>query len=224
MSKVEQLAQTILADLLADFTARNLTTVDLSNGYIGVAIPDLKERCCAQAEATSVDFDLALKDLEDAELIQTGPVVPFDNPPNSSIFIVGVRSKYEYASLTEKGYKAAQRAGGKKGGSSVPRVHISGGTFHQSPIGVGTHVTQIIAGSIGDPPVFLDLRKAIEVSTVEPSARTELLAGLEAMQTGQSTPSFVDRYKDFIALAANHMTIVAPFLPALSALLTGSHP
>ena len=223
MSKVEQLAQTILGDLLADFGTRNLTAIDLSNGYIGGAIPELKERCCAQAQAPPVDFGLALKDLEDAELIQTGPVVPFDNPSNSSLLIIGVRSKYEYASLTEKGYKAAQRTGGKKS-QSFARVHISGGTFHQSPIGIGTHVTQTIAGSLGDAPVLLDLRKAIEIGNVEPLARVKLLAGLEDMQQAQSTPSFIDRYKDFIALAANHMTIVAPFLPALSALLTGTHP
>jgi len=31
------------------------------------------------------------------------------------------------------------------------------------------------------------------------------------MENAQNTPSFVDRYKDFIALAANDMTIITPF-------------
>jgi hypothetical protein len=52
--------------------------------------------------------------------------------------------------------------------------------------------------------------------------RTELIAAIAAMEKAHNTPTFVERYKDFIALAANHMTIIGPFLPALSALLSGN--
>lgn len=68
-------------------------------------------------------------------------------------------------------------------------------------------------------PVFADLRRAVVEAVAENSERAKLLAGIEAMENGHRTHTFVDRYKDFITLAANHMTIVAPFLPALSALL-----
>jgi hypothetical protein len=70
--------------------------------------------------------------------------------------------------------------------------------------------------------VFIELRRAIEDSEVDSGARAQLLAGVGAMQKAQNTPSFIDRYKEFVALAANYMTIVGPFLPALSGLLSGS--
>jgi len=73
-----------------------------------------------------------------------------------------------------------------------------------------------------DPaPVFKDLRQAVVEAVAAKDDRAKLLAGIEAMENGGHTHTFVDRYKDFIALAADHMTIVAPFLPALSALLSG---
>ena len=226
MSKVEQLSQVILRDLLADFAGHNLTANDLTNGYGGVTLAALKPRCCGQTSASSVDFDLALKDLEESELIQTGPMVAIENPPNSPLVFIGVRSKYEYVYLTEKGYKAAQKTQPEKSPSRTspaPQVHISGGHFHQSPIGIGSHIAQVLTGTLGDAPVFVDLRNAVEESGIETSAKAQLLAGIEEMQRTQNTPGFTDRYKDFIALAANYMTIISPFLPALSDLLSGSH-
>jgi hypothetical protein len=41
------------------------------------------------------------------------------------------------------------------------------------------------------------------------------------MEKAHKTPDFVTRYSNFIALAAKHMTIISPFIPALTALLTG---
>ena len=171
--------------------------------------------------ASTVDFDLALKDLEDDHLVRTGPMVPFDNDPNSSVVVIGLFSKYEYAYLTEKGYKAAQKIQDKKGQrSATPNVHISGGTFHQSPIGIGSHVNQSLSGRLGDVTVFEGLRKAIN-KVEDKGDRANLIAGVEAMEKAHKTPDFVTRYSNFIALAAKHMTIISPFIPALTALLTG---
>jgi hypothetical protein len=149
-------------------------------------------------------------------------MVPFENDPNSSFVVIALFSKYQYAYLTEKGYKAAQKMQDRRRQrSATPNVHISGGTFHQSPIGIGTHVTQSLTGTIGDVTVFEDLRKAIYKVDNE-GDRANLIAGVEAMEKAHKTPDFVTRYSNFIALAANHMTIIAPFIPALTALLTGN--
>jgi|GEM_PF-4563198 len=221
MSKVDELSQLILDDLLADFRDRRCTADDLHNGYTGVDFASLKQKYGA---ASPVDFDLAFKDLEEGDLVETGPMVPFDNPPNSSIFVVGVRSKYEHAYLSEKGYKAAQKTQSKtRAASAGHRVHISGGTFHQSPIGIGSQVTQSLAGTFGSAPVFPALRKAIEDSNLETDEQTPLLNGLSEMELAPDKPIYIDRYSAFMALAANHMTLVAPFIPALAALLIGNN-
>ncbi len=109
MGKVEQVSKQILAYLLSNFQERELGVESLQHGYVGIALSDLKQKCFdADGTTTIVDFDLALKDLEDKRLIDTGPMVPYDNPPNSSVLVIGLFSKREYVYLTEKGYKAAR--------------------------------------------------------------------------------------------------------------------
>jgi hypothetical protein len=46
-----------------------------------------------------------------------------------------------------------------------------------------------------------------------------LREAIDAMQASAGTRSVLERYKDFIALAADHVTVFALFLPALTQLL-----
>jgi hypothetical protein len=209
---VEQLSQDILKDLLADFVGRNLSVQELSHQHVGVAIESLKKK---YAGDNTVDFDLALKELMESKLVDTGPSVPYENEPGSGLVFIGFYSKNEYAYLTEKGYKAAKKVKVPRM-SGTNRVHISGGNFHHSPIGIGGHVTQSVATS-GNAPVFMDLHEAVQKSAIEPAQQAELITRIEAMEHARKTPGFVERYADFIACAANHMTLIAPFIPALTA-------
>ena len=63
--------------------------------------------------------------------------------------------------------------------------------------------------------VFSELRAAIAREGGR-SAESEALVGLVvAMEKSTKEGSFAEAYQRFIAAAANHMTVVAPFLPAL---------
>ena len=66
--------------------------------------------------------------------------------------------------------------------------------------------------------VFLRLPEEIR-SRVPAEQQTEILARLDALEGAQNTPSFAQKYTEFIAMAANHMALVAPFIPALTELL-----
>jgi hypothetical protein len=90
----------------------------------------------------------------------TGPTVPHENPPDSSIFVIGIYSKREFVYLTEKGYKAAKKPVPKRP-SPAQTVHISGGNFHNSPIGVGKTVNQTM--SFNDSRTINDLQHLVEV-------------------------------------------------------------
>jgi hypothetical protein len=124
------IAKNILQDVRDDFTAKKLGADTLTKDYVGVAISELEQKYCEGAGATKVDFDLALKELEDG-LVGTGPMAFFDNDPHSRVFILAMFSKREYMYLTEAGYRVAAQMDSQKPRSSSPRVHISGGTFHQ---------------------------------------------------------------------------------------------
>ena len=50
----------------------------------------------------------------------------------------------------------------------------------------------------------------------------EIIAALDQMQDNVGKRSFAEKYNNFIQSIANHMTIFAPFIPALSSLLTNA--
>jgi hypothetical protein len=109
MGKVEDMYKLILRCLLEDFQARGFGIDELDDDYGGLSLKDLKQKCLQHDQvSTSVDFDLAMKELEQSKLVDTGPTEPYDNPPNSSVVFIGLVSKREYVYLTAKGYKAAR--------------------------------------------------------------------------------------------------------------------
>lgn len=214
MDNVEILSKSILKELLTDFNNRRLGSKELTDGYVGVPLASLQKEY--ERSGAAVDFDLALKELEEKKLVGTGPMALFDNKPGSFAVVLGVFSKREYVFLTEKGYKTSLRwQSAPVPKSSATRVHISGGTFNQSPIGIGSQVSQSI--TIAGDQVFVELRRAITGGVTDEEERNTLLRATDTMAKAQGTPTFLDRYIEFVAVAANHMTLVAPFLPALTA-------
>lgn len=65
--------------------------------------------------------------------------------------------------------------------------------------------------------VFNEIIEAIEASDIP--NKEELIAATNDMATEAESGSITNSYKKFIALAADHMTVFAPFLPALANLL-----
>jgi hypothetical protein len=159
MGALDNLAKQILEDAVTDFADKRLGTDSLSKEYAGAAIAVLETKYCNDGPYSKVDFDLALKQLEEGELVKTGPMTFFENKPASRLVILATYSKREYVYLTEKGYRAAQRKTGRRPSSSIP-VNISGNFYH-STIGVGESVTQTI--SFNDPKDLDSLRRLVEV-------------------------------------------------------------
>lgn len=70
----------------------------------------------------------------------------------------------------------------------------------------------------GTSQLFDDLLAALnEITDME--QREQLVIDVEEMKAAQGSPRFLARYKAFMQDAANHMTVVGPFLPALAQLL-----
>lgn len=67
--------------------------------------------------------------------------------------------------------------------------------------------------------LFNDLLAALnDIDDVE--QREQLVADVEEMKATHGSQGFLARYQAFMQDAANHMTVVTPFLPALAQLLT----
>ena len=68
--------------------------------------------------------------------------------------------------------------------------------------------------------VFAKIRDSLRQSVSDPKELEALLKRVDDMESSREKGDFTQAYKDFIAAAAAHMTVLAPVLPALTALLT----
>ncbi len=66
---------------------------------------------------------------------------------------------------------------------------------------------------------FGTLQQRIESGVPEGDERLKILDALTVLRESHGKPSFAQRYTDFIAAAANHMTVIVPFVPALTEML-----
>jgi hypothetical protein len=73
--------------------------------------------------------------------------------------------------------------------------------------------------AIADSP-FAGIHHAVENGVSDQAQRTHLLGQIEELEKAQDQGSFTKAYQALIASAADHITILTPFLPALTQMLT----
>ena len=69
--------------------------------------------------------------------------------------------------------------------------------------------------------LFEALRVAIQSRIPAGKAQQDLLDTAADLEQETGKPGFAQRYSHFMALAANHMEVLAPFIPALTQMLSG---
>lgn len=101
--------------------------------------------------------------------------------------------------------------------------HHTGGNFSISVTGPNARVnigsTDNSKNVVGDVTVFRELRAAVSSGVSDEGQRAELLAAVEAMDAARGHGGFVQAYQRFISLAADHLGVIGPFLPALAGFL-----
>jgi hypothetical protein len=70
--------------------------------------------------------------------------------------------------------------------------------------------------------LFADMRQVIQTHIENEQERTLILNKLDELEAAKGTNSFLQKYQGFIASAANHISILSPFIPALAQMLGGS--
>lgn len=210
----QETTKRILATLLEDFRTRKLSASDLHDTYEGISPNKVKAICCADGTISEVDFDLAFSDLEQDNLIDTGPKEHVENDPNSSLVMVGFFvSKRLHTCLSAEGYKAATRATPTRS-FLTQHIHFSG-SFHQSPIGVGEQVTQSSDITAGSAEMFHQLRKEIEVRIADEQQRSEALDRLGAFEAACDKPTRIERYTQLVGVLGDHITVLGFILTPL---------
>ena len=67
--------------------------------------------------------------------------------------------------------------------------------------------------------LFSELRDTIQKSVTDIQQREELTNKVKELEESQGTKDFTTRYQELMALAASHITVLTPFIPALSQML-----
>ena len=80
---------------------------------------------------------------------------------------------------------------------------------------VNIHSTDSSTNIVYEQPSFAEIRKAIESEVADNIERSAILAKLEDLESARDRESGSKKYQAFIAAAANHVTILAPYLPLL---------
>lgn len=66
--------------------------------------------------------------------------------------------------------------------------------------------------------LFKELRTVVACDIEDDNKRDEILGQVSELKKAQGTPQFLEAYQGFIASVADHMTLVGPFIPALTQL------
>lgn len=108
------------------------------------------------------------------------------------------------------------RAGASKPHAGTVIYNVTGpnARFNNNSIDASTNVINQTHKEL-----FEALRKVIENQIHSQVEKARLLSGAEALKREVGTSGFTTRYAEFMSLAANHMQVLAPFIPALSQLL-----
>jgi hypothetical protein len=87
-----------------------------------------------------------------------------------------------------------------------------------SRVNVASNDASINVSSITEQQVFAGIRKAIN-SEIPEIERSNILEKLDAMEASLNSTSFLSRYQNFMNAVASHMTVILPFIPALTQML-----
>jgi hypothetical protein len=94
-------------------------------------------------------------------------------------------------------------------------IHVSGSNSRVNIDSTDRSINTVVGGD-----VFNQLRKALDDGIGDEGDREKLKNLVNQVEAARDQKSFTASYQALIASAANHMTIIAPFLPGLTELLT----
>jgi len=89
----------------------------------------------------------------------------------------------------------------------------------QSRVNIQSNDFSTNVSSITGPELFSKIRGELSQGICDEDALREVLTKLDELEAARGSKSFLSKYQAFINAAAAHMTILAPFLPALTQML-----
>jgi hypothetical protein len=95
-------------------------------------------------------------------------------------------------------------------------VHVSGANARVNIRSTDQSTNIALAGNL-----FASIREAIATEILDAQEQTRVNALLDRVEAARDKTSFISAYQMLIGTTADHMTVLGPFLPALTQLLQG---
>lgn len=95
-------------------------------------------------------------------------------------------------------------------------IHLHG---HNSRINVNSVDNSKNSVTMTSEQVFSTLRQEIAAGVEDGKDKDGILRALSALEKSQGSSTMFDRYSEFISSAADYMSLIAPFIPALTEML-----
>jgi hypothetical protein len=102
---------------------------------------------------------------------------------------------------------------------NITIFHLEGAN---SRVNMNSHDQSLNVVTTSGDQIFTSLRQKITSDVPAGDERDEILERLTQLEKTQNSPTFAQRYTEFISVAANHMALIAPFIPALTEMLNNA--
>lgn len=104
--------------------------------------------------------------------------------------------------------------------------HISIGTFNGTfstgdASGAGASISQTYSSVTNEVTAIAELIAAVQTKVSEATEREAIVKAAQDIASAPDKGAMLKAYERLLSAAANHMTVIAPFLPALGQLLAG---
>lgn len=105
-------------------------------------------------------------------------------------------------------------------------AHISIGSFHGTfsagdASGAGALISQTYTSLSNDVPAITELVAAVRAVVGDQAEREAIVQAAQDIAAAPDKGAMLKAYERLLSAAANHMTVIAPFLPALGQMLAG---
>ena len=216
---IEVMSSKILKALFIDFRDRGLTIIALNDGYVGPKLIEFKKSLGISDNTSqrAITFDISLNNLEEAKLVDFGPLEAYENDSNTNVVILGSNNKKEYIWLTEKGYKYYLENRGKNHKKSIysqtsrQGIKIHDSIVLQSQIGTTSQNIENTIKITDDKEVINYLHKLLEQTgkKITDDDKKELKELVEAVNEGGNIRSIKKTFNKLFGYAKNGVSQVA---------------
>jgi len=131
---------------------------------------------------------------------------------------LGIQAHYQMKVRKVTGRIATMQASAPAPVTHIYNVHGPNARINNQSVDQSQNVV-----GVNEAELFEKLKEAIRASVAETTQQQQLLHAIEEMAANTGKATFSEKFQQFMGFAANCMTVVTPFLPALAALAASAH-